>query len=63
MVGVNNVNFLQYLECDIEVLVEVVSSHGIGVGRVVNPSRVVVSHVVPLFTGGWDTLAKKYDVN
>jgi hypothetical protein len=43
--------------------VEVVSSHGIGVGRVVNPSRVVVSHVVPLFTGGWDTLAKKYDVN
>ncbi len=46
------VNLLQYLECDIEVLVEVVSSHGIRVRRVVNPSRIVVRHVVPLFTGG-----------
>jgi hypothetical protein len=50
--AVVKVNFLRYLECDIVVLVEVVSSHGIGVGQVVNPPRVVVSHMIPLFTGG-----------
>ena len=39
---------LLHLKGDVLVVVEVVSSHGVRIGDVVNLPRVVVRHVVPL---------------